>query len=30
LVFKLLRSTGYINQLKDAITNITDKNLSKW
>jgi predicted nucleotidyltransferase len=29
LVFKLLRSTGYVNQLKDAITNITDKNLSK-
>jgi predicted nucleotidyltransferase len=29
LVFKLLRSTGYVNQLKNAITNITDKNLSK-
>ena len=29
LVFKLLRSTGYINQLKNTITYITDKNLSK-
>ena len=29
LVFKLLRSTGYVNQLKDTITNMTDKNLSK-
>ena len=28
LVFKLLRSSGYVNQLKDAINNITDKNLS--
>lgn len=28
LVFKLLRSTGYVNQLKDAINNNTDKNLS--
>ena len=29
LVFKLLRSTGYVNQLKDAINNNIDKNLIK-
>ncbi len=29
LVFKLLRSTGYINKLRDTITQLTDKELSK-
>lgn len=29
LVFKLLRSTGYINKLRDAADKITDKDLSK-
>lgn len=29
LVFKLLRSTGYINKLRDAADQITDKELSK-
>lgn len=29
LVFKLLRSTGYINKLRDAADKITDKELSK-
>lgn len=28
LTFKLLRSTGYINRIRDAITNLTDKELS--
>ena len=29
LVFKLLRSTGYINKLRDTVTQLTDKELSK-
>ncbi len=29
LVFKLLRSTGYINKLRDSADKITDKDLSK-
>lgn len=29
LVFKLLRSTGYINKLRDAVNKLTDKDLSK-
>ncbi len=29
LVFKLLRTKGYINRIKDTSKNITDKNLSK-
>jgi predicted nucleotidyltransferase len=28
ITFKLLRSTGYINRIRDAITTLTDKNLS--
>jgi predicted nucleotidyltransferase len=28
LVFKLLRSTGYINKLRDTVTQLTDKELS--
>ena len=28
LVFKLLRSTGYINKLRDVVTQLTDKELS--
>jgi len=29
LTFKLLRSTGYINKLRDTVTQLTDKELSK-
>lgn len=29
LAFKLLRSTGYINKLRDTVTQLTDKELSK-
>ena len=29
LVFKLLRATGYINKLRDTVTQLTDKELSK-
>lgn len=29
LVFKLLRSTGYINKLRDTVNQLTDKELSK-